>query len=156
MQLFGDGGGDLDFLWAGAQTQSPSVLLSAKEETMKRVCGIALLFLLTSCSPSLEAAKNSQGFVLTGDVRVADLQIPQGQYKVTWTEPSGSQVQLTLKADGKKPIILPAHLITEKHLEAGVTTFSENGVTYLQDFHTTKETFLLAGTPSASGAGAPQ
>jgi hypothetical protein len=133
-----------------------SVPLSAQEETVKRIWGIALLFLLTSCSLPLAAAKNSQGFSLTTDVRIGDLQIPQGQYKVTWTEPSGSQVQLTLKGDGKKAITIPARLITEAHGEAGVTTFSENGVTYLQDFHTTKQTFILAGTPSASGAGTPK
>ena len=116
---------------------------------MKRIWGIALLFLLTSCSLPLAAAKNSQGFALPVDVRVGDLQIPQGQYSLTWTEPSGSQVQLTLKGGGKKSITMPARLIAEKHAEAGVTTIQENGVTYLQDLHTTKETFILSGTPSA-------
>jgi hypothetical protein len=123
---------------------------------MKRIWGIAFLFLLTSCSLPLMGAKNSQGFSLTTDVRIGDLQIPSGQYNVTWTEPSGSHVQLTLKADGKKTITVPARLITEIHDEAGVTTFSEKGITYLQDFHTTKQTFILAGTPSAPGAGAAQ
>lgn len=116
---------------------------------MKRIWGIALLSLLTSCSLPLAAAKNSEGFVLPVDVRVGDLQIPQGQYDVTWTQPSGSQVELTLKADGKKPITIAARLVAEKHAEAGVTTFNEGGVTYLQDFHTTKETFIVPGTPSA-------
>jgi phenolic acid decarboxylase len=116
---------------------------------VKRIWGIALLFLLTSCSLPLAAAKNSQGFVLGVDVRIGDLRIPQGQYRVTWTEPSGSQVQLTLKGDGKQSITIPARLIAEKHAEVGVTTINENGVTYLQDFHTTKETFILSGTPSA-------
>jgi hypothetical protein len=60
-----------------------------------------------------------------------------------------SLVELTLTADGKKPITIPARLIVEKHPEAGVTTFNENGVTYLQDFHTTKQTLILSGTPSA-------
>jgi hypothetical protein len=115
---------------------------------VKRILEIALLFLLSSCSLPLAAAKNSLGFELSVDVRVGDLQIPQGQYNVIWTEPSASQVQLTLKADGKKPITIPARLIVEKHKEAGVTTFTENGITYLQDFHTTKETFILSGTPS--------
>jgi phenolic acid decarboxylase len=116
---------------------------------VKRIWGIALLFLLTSCSLPFAAAKNSQGFVLPDDVRVGDLRIPQGQYSVTWTEPSGSQVQLTLKGEGKKSITIPARLIAEKHTEAGITTINENGVTYLQDFHTTTETFILSGTPSA-------
>ena len=116
---------------------------------MKRIWAIALLFLLTSCFEPLAAAKNSQGFSLAVDVRVGDLQIPRGQYNITWSEPSGSGVELTLKADGKKPITVPARLIVEKHLEVGVTTFNENGVTYLQDFHTTRQTFILPGTPSA-------
>jgi hypothetical protein len=117
---------------------------------VKRIWAIALLFFLTSCVLPLAAAKNSQGFSLAVDVRVGDLQIPRGQYNVTWTEPSGSQVELTLKADGKKPITIPARLIVEKHTEVGVTSFNENGVTYLQDFHTTKQTFILSGAPSAS------
>ena len=116
---------------------------------MKRIWGIALLFLLTSCLLPLAAAKHSQGFVLPADVQVGDLRIPEGQYSLTWTEPSGSQVQLTIKGDGKKSITIPARLIAEKHPQAGLTTIHENGVTYLQDFHTTKETFILSGTPSA-------
>jgi phenolic acid decarboxylase len=116
---------------------------------MKRIWGIAILIWLTSCSLPLAAAKNSQNFVLPVDVQVGDLQIPQGQYNVTWTEPSGSQLQLTLKADGKKSITIPARVIEEKHTEAGVTLFNENEVTHLQDFHTTQQTFILPGTPSA-------
>jgi hypothetical protein len=116
---------------------------------MKLNWGIALLLVLTSCSLPLDAAKNSQGFSLPDNVRVGDLQIPQGRYEVIWVEPGGSPVQLTLKADGRKPITIPARSIAEKHSEAGVTTFVDNGVTYLQDFHTTKETFIVSGTPSA-------
>ena len=128
---------------------------------MKRIWGIPLLFLLALCFLPRAAAKNSknsQDIVLTVDVRVGNLQIPQGEYKVTWTEPSGSKVQLTLKAEGNegnwrrsqmKPITIPARLIVEKNTEAGVATFNENGVTYLQDFHTTKQTFIVQGTPSA-------
>ncbi len=115
---------------------------------MKPIWGIALLSLLIAGSLAPAASRNSQRFVLPSEVRVGNLQIAQGQYEVTWTEPSGPQVQLTLKADGKQPITIPARLIAEKHAESGVTTFSENGITYLQDFHTTKETFILPGTPS--------
>ena len=115
---------------------------------MKRILGIALL-LLASCPLPLIAAKNSHVFFLPDDVRVGDLLIPQGQYEVTWTEPAGSQVQLTLKGDGKKPITIPARVIVEKHPEAGMTTFVDNGVTYLQDLHTAQEAFIIPGTPSA-------
>jgi hypothetical protein len=116
---------------------------------VKRIWGIALV-LLASCPLPLAAAKNSCAFFLPDDVRVGDLQIPHGQYEVTWTEPAGSQVELRLKADGEKPITIPARLVAEKHSEAGVTTFVDSGVTYLQDFHTTKEAFIIPGTPSVS------
>jgi hypothetical protein len=117
---------------------------------MKRIWRIAFLILLTACSLPLTAARNSQGFNLPVDVQVGDLRIPQGQYNVAWTEASGSRVQLTLKAEGKKPITIPARLIAEKHAEAGITTFDENGRTYLQDFHTKDQTFILSGTAGAS------
>lgn len=116
---------------------------------MKRIWGIAFLFLVTLCSLPQAVATNSHSFVLADNVRVGDVQIPQGQYNVIWTKPAGSQVQLTLKAEGKKSITLPARVISEKHAEAGITTFDENGVTYLQDFHTMEQTFILSGTPSA-------
>ena len=121
---------------------------------MKRFCGIALLALLTLCPLQLMAAKKlHESFVLPVDVRVGDLLIPKGQYNVTWTEPSGSQVQLTLKAEERKPLTIPARLIVEKHDEAGVTTINENGISYLQDLHTTKETFILPGAPSVAKQG---
>lgn len=115
---------------------------------MKRIWGTPFLLLLASCTLTLAAAQNSHSFALHSDVQVGDLRIAQGQYDVSWVA-SGFQVRLTLKADGKKPISLRARVIAEKHNEAGVTTFAENGVTYLQDFHTTTETFILSGTPSA-------
>ena len=59
-----------------------------------------------------------------------------------------SQVRLNSTAEGRKPIAIPARRIVETHLTSGVTTFEENGVTYLQDFHTTQETFIIPGTPS--------
>lgn len=116
---------------------------------MKCARGIALLALLASSTLTLVAAtRNSQPFVLPVDVRVGDLQIPQGDYDVIWTGPSGSKVQLTLTSGGKRPITIPARRITERHPKSGITTFEENGVTYLQDFHTTQETFIIPGTPS--------
>lgn len=115
---------------------------------MKSLWRIALLSLLASCVLPLGAAQNSQALVLPVDVRMGDLNIPQGHYQVTWTQPSGPRVRLTLTADGKKPITIPARRIVETHRTAGVTTFEEDGVTYLQDFHTTQETFIIPGTPS--------
>ena len=61
-----------------------------------------------------------------------------------------TQVQLTMKTENKKTITIPARMVEVKEREAGVTTFVDNGVTYVQDFHTTKETFILARTPGTS------
>jgi len=95
------------------------------------------------------AIKNSQGFLLPTDVRIGDIQIPHGPCNVTWTEPSGSQVQLIIKTEGRNPITLPARMVEVKHSKSGITTFVDNGVTYIQDFHTADHTFILIGTPGA-------
>jgi len=52
---------------------------------------------------------------------------------------------LTIKPEGKPPITMLAHVIHVRHADAGVTTFVDNGVTYLQDFHTRDETFIISG-----------
>jgi hypothetical protein len=38
-------------------------------------------------------------------------------------------------------------MVEVKHSKSGITTFVDNGITYLQDFHTTDHTFILIGTP---------
>jgi len=114
---------------------------------MKCLWRIVLPLLLTGCTLPPVAAENSQIFILQVDVRVGDLEIPRGQYHVSWTEPSGSQVRLTLTGGCKKLITILARPISERHPKAGITTFEENGVTYLEDFHTTDETFIIPGTP---------
>jgi hypothetical protein len=53
---------------------------------------------------------------------------------------------LIITPEGKAPITLRASVIHVRHTEAGVTTFVDNGVTYLQDFHTTVETFIVSGS----------
>ena len=114
---------------------------------MKRILGLAVAVWTFSSLP-LMAAKNSQTFLLFTDVRIGDVQLPQGECNVTWTEASGSQVQLTIKTENKKTVTIPARMVEVKRRDVGVTTFVDNGVTYLQDFHTMTETFILPGTPS--------
>jgi hypothetical protein len=96
------------------------------------------------------SVKNSQEFILPTDVRIGDIQIPHGPCNVTWTEPSGSQVLLIIKTEGRKPITLPARMVEVKHPKSGITTFVDNGVTYIQDFHTSDHTFILIGTPGGA------
>ena len=110
-------------------------------------CTLGLVFLLICFSSPAFAAKNSQAFILPADVRIGDIQIPHGPCDVTWTEPSGSQVLLIIKTEGRNPITLPARMVEVKHPKSGVTTFVDSGVTYLQDFHTADHTFILIGTP---------
>ena len=118
----------------------------APEETLVK-SALGLVVLAICFSLPMLAAKNSEGFLLPTDVRVGDIQIPQGQCNVTWTEPAGTRVQLTIKANSRDPITLPARMVEVKHSQSGITTFVDNGVTYLQDFHTTDHTFILIGTP---------
>jgi hypothetical protein len=66
---------------------------------------------------------------------------------VTWTDSAGTRVQLTIQANRRDPITLPARMVEVKHSKSGITTFVDNGITYLQDFHTTDHTFILIGTP---------
>ena len=112
-------------------------------------CTLGLVLLLICFSLPALAAKNSQGFLLPTDVRIGDIQIPHGPCNVTWTEPSGSQILLTIKTEGREPITLPARMVEVRHTKSGITTFVDNGVTYIQDFHTADHTFILIGTPGA-------
>jgi len=108
---------------------------------------LGLVVLATCFSLPMLAAKNSEGFFLPTDVRVGDIQIPQGPCRMTWTDPAGTQVQLTIQVNRRDPITLAARMVEVKHSKSGITTFVDNGVTYLQDFHTTDHTFILIGTP---------
>lgn len=111
---------------------------------MKRILGLGLLLALF-CLPLL-AAKNSQTVLLPSAVRVGDVQLPQGYCQVTWTEPSGSQVQLTLKSADKKTVTIPARLVQEKG-KVGVSTFVKDGVTYLQELQTKDARFVILDLP---------
>jgi hypothetical protein len=101
---------------------------------MRRIVGLALLFLLASVTTL--AAKNSQTFYLPADVRAANVELPRGICEVTWSAPSGSQVQLTIKTDDKKTVTVPARMVEGKQGETGVVTSVVNGVTYLLELHT--------------------
>ena len=114
---------------------------------MKRILGLAVMLWMFFSLPLL-AAKNSQTFFLPTDVRIGDVQLPQGPCNVTWSEASGSQVQLTIKIENKRTITIPARMVEVKLSAVGVTTLVDKGVTYLQDFHTANEMCILPGTPS--------
>ncbi len=111
---------------------------------MNRILGLGLLLALLTMP--VFAAKNSQSFYLPSVVAVGDTKIPQGRCEVTWTEPNGSDVQLTIKTEDRKTFTLPARLVESKQQSAGVLTSEQNGVTILQELHTTKVRLLLGTT----------
>jgi len=108
---------------------------------MKRILGIALVSAIFSL-PMLAGTK-SQTFVLPSDVRIGDAQLPGGHCDVTWTQASGSQVQLTIKTEDRKTITVPARVVDEKQSAAAVQTFTSNGVTYLREFDTKNARYIV-------------
>ena len=108
---------------------------------MRRILGTAILFLF--CSAALLAAKNAQTFYLPTQVQAGNTQIPRGICEVTWGQPTGSQVQLTIKTEDRRTITIPARMVEEKENESGIVTLVENGVTYLQEFRTKNARFIL-------------
>ncbi len=114
---------------------------------MKRILGIVLL--LAFFSLPLLAAKNSQEFSLPSNVRVGDAQLPEGRCVVTWTEASGSQVQLTIKTMDKKTVTVPARVVDEKRQNVRVLTFVADGVTYLKELQTKNTRFIIKDTATA-------
>jgi hypothetical protein len=116
---------------------------------MRRIVGLALLFMLTSIS--LLAAKNSQTFCLSADARAGNVQLPRGICEVTWDTPSGSQVQLSIKTEDKKTVTIPARVVEGKQDRTGVVTSVVNGVTYLDELHTPNAKFIFQ-----NGATAPK
>ena len=115
---------------------------------MRRVVGFALLFIL--CSVTLTAAKNSQTFYLSSDVRAGNVELPRGICEVTWITTSASRVQLTIKTDDKKTVTVPAHMVEGKEDRAGAVTSVVNGVTYLVELHTRTAKFVFDNGTEAS------
>lgn len=112
---------------------------------MKRILGLGVLLAL--CSVPLFAAKSSQVFLLPSDVRIGDVQLPEGHCTVSWTEMTGSQVQLTIKTEDNKTVTIPAKVIVGKQRDTSVETMVANGVTYLLAFHGNDATFIVQDAP---------
>jgi len=116
---------------------------------MRRILGVALLFILSSIT--LMAAKNSQTFYLSSDVRAGNAQLPRGICEVTWsTTAPGSRAQLTIKTDDKKTVTVPALVVEGKEDSAGMVTSVVNGVTYLVELHTRNAKFVFESATKAS------
>jgi hypothetical protein len=113
---------------------------------MKRlfVLGVVLASL---CLPVL-AAKNSQVFSLPWSVRLGDAQLPQGRCDVSWTEASGTQVQLTIKAEDKKTYTVAATFEPGKPTYVGPVTTVVDGVRHLKGFRAKDGTITIEGAPT--------
>jgi hypothetical protein len=116
--------------------------------SVRRIPGFALLFILSSVT--LMAAKNSQTFYLSSDVRAGNVQLPRGICEVSWSTPSGSRVLLTIKADDKKTVTVPALMVEGKEDREGVVTSVVNGVMYLVELHTRNAKFIFEKGADAS------
>jgi len=115
---------------------------------MRRILGFALLCILSSVT--LMAAKNSQTFYLSSDVRAGNVQLPRGICEVTWNTTSGSRVQLTIKTDDRKTVTLPALMVEGREDRAGVVTSVVNGVTHLVELHTRTAKFVFENDTKTS------
>jgi pimeloyl-ACP methyl ester carboxylesterase len=115
---------------------------------MRRILGWAHLFVLSAVT--LTAAKNSQTFYLSSDVRAGNVQLPRGICEVTWSTTSGSRVQLTIKTDDKKTVTVPALVVEGRQDRAGVVTSVVNGVTRLVELHTRNARFFFENGTAAS------
>lgn len=113
-----------------------------------RILGFGVLFVLSSVT--LMAAKNSQTFYLSSEVRAGNVHLPRGICEATWGTPSGSRVQLTIKTDDKKTVTVPALMVEEKDDRTGVVTSVVNGVTYLVELHTRNAKFVFENGTEAS------
>ena len=108
---------------------------------MRRILGFALLSILLSATGM--AAQNSQTFYLATAARAGNIQLPRGIYEVSWGAPSKSRVTLTIKTEDEKTFKILSRVIEGKQDRTGAVTTIVDGVSYLQELHTSNARFIL-------------
>jgi hypothetical protein len=108
---------------------------------MRRVRRFALLSILFAAT--VMAAQNSQTFYLATAALAGNIQLPRGIYEVTWSAPSKSRVTLTIKTEDGKTFKVLSRVIEGKQDRIGVVTSVVDGVSYLQELHTSNAKFIL-------------
>ena len=108
---------------------------------MRRILGFALLSILFSAT--VMAAQNSLTFYLATAARVGNNQLSRGIYEVTWSAPTKSRVTLTIKTEDEKTFKVLARVIGGKQDRTGVVTSVVDGISYLQELHTSNAKFIL-------------
>ena len=107
---------------------------------MRRILGFALLSILFSVT--VIAAQNSQTFYLATAARAGNILLPRGIYEVSWSAPSKSRVTLTIKTEDEKTFKILSRVIEGKQDRTGVVTSVVDGVSYLQEIHTSNAKFI--------------
>jgi hypothetical protein len=110
--------------------------------------GLAMLGMLFS--GTLMAAKDTQTIYLAKPVRAGNAELPRGICEVSWTAASGSRVQLTIKTEDDKTLLVSAHMVEGKQEATGVVTSVINGVTYLKELHIKNARFLIQNRTEGS------
>ena len=113
-----------------------------EDNPMKRLV-LLLGVLVAALSSPLLAAKNSEKFELPWNVVLNGVQVPAGQCEVTWTEPSGAGVQLTIKTADKKTVTVRASEVEGQGQYTGPVTSVVDGVRVLKGFRTKNSTFTI-------------
>ena len=108
---------------------------------MRRTLRFALLSILFSAA--VMAAQNSQTFYLANAARAGNIQLPRGIYEVSWGAPSKSRVTLTIKTEDEKTFKILSRVIEGKQDRTGAVTTIVDGVSYLQELHTSNAKFIL-------------
>jgi hypothetical protein len=108
---------------------------------MRRILGFALLSILLSVTGM--AAQNSQTFYLANAARAGNIQLPRGIYEVSWSAPSKSRVTLTIKTEDEKTFKILSRVIEGKQDRTGAVTSVVDGISYLQELHTSNAKFIL-------------
>jgi hypothetical protein len=108
---------------------------------MRRILGFALLSILFSAT--VMTAQNSQTFYLAAPARAGNVELPRGIYEVTWSAPSKSRATLTIKTEDQKTFKILSRVIEGKQDRTGVVTSVVDGVSYLQELHTSNAKFIL-------------
>ncbi len=108
---------------------------------MGRTLRFALLSILFSAA--VMAAQNSQTFYLATPIRAGNIQLPRGIYEVTWSAPLKSRAMLTIKTEDEKTFKILSRMVEGKQDRTGVVTSVVDGVSYLQELHTSNARFIL-------------
>jgi hypothetical protein len=69
-------------------------------------------------------------------VSVGDTQLPEGRCVITWTEPSGTDVQLSITGADKKAVTVPTKLVAGEGAHTGPMTTEVDGVGHMRGFRT--------------------